>query len=217
LLDQFESVLAKCYLAGVSLPVRDAFARALRKRTTSDVESDRAPFTSAYIEHFAALGTALIPPDATTRHALSHQAISGGRTVTTMTKQQRLRATAEGFMAGLVACGYRGPWRWSNLEWEPAFYRAWRDWWPQQRTPKLFPAFELGGHGHTSQAREMLWQLKRTSPFHGFHDHELPTEPMGLDPREYIEIWVDTAEPDEWIALASAFLTEINTRAGSRG
>ncbi len=54
--------------------------------------------------------------------------------------------------------------------------------------------------------------LKRTSPFHDLHDEELPTEPMGLSPREYLEIYADTAAADEWIALAAAFLSEIETR-----
>ena len=83
-----------------------------------------------------------------------------------MTKQQRLRTTAEGFMAGLVVCGFRGPWRWSHLDWELPFYRVWRQWPPQQRTPERFPTFQVGGHGGKLEAREMLWQLKRTSPFH---------------------------------------------------
>ncbi len=129
-----------------------------------------------------------------------------------MTKQQRLRTTVEGFMAGLVACGFRGPWRWSHLDWELPFYGAWRQWPPQQRTPELFPSFMVGGHGRTSEARELLWQLKRTSPFHDLHSQELPTEPMGLSPREYLAIWADTAAPDEWIALAAKFLSEIDTR-----
>lgn len=66
-----------------------------------------------------------------------------------MTKTQRVRVTAEGFMAGLVVSGYRGPWRWSNLNWEHAFYRAWRDWPPPLRTPEDFPRLELGGHFST--------------------------------------------------------------------
>lgn len=131
-----------------------------------------------------------------------------------MTKPQRLRMTAEGFIAGLVACGYRGPWRWNNLDWELSFYRVWRDWPPQQRSPEQFPNFELGGHGRTSQARDMLWQLKRTSPFHQYRDQPLPEEPMGLSPREYLEIWADAASPDEWITLAAAFLDDIQKRSG---
>lgn len=127
-----------------------------------------------------------------------------------MSKQQRLRTTAEGFMGGLVVCGFRGPWRWSHLEWELPFYRAWRRWPPQQRSPERFPTFEVGGHGRSSQAREMLWQLKRTSPFHDPHSQQLSSEPMGLSALEYLEIWTDTATPDEWTALAAAFLAEIN-------
>lgn len=129
-----------------------------------------------------------------------------------MTKQQRLRTTAEGFMAGLLACGYRGPWRWSHLTWELPFYQAWRDWPPPRRTPNLFPSFEPGGVGKSSEPRNMLFQLKQTSPFHYYQDEELPAEPLGLTPREYLEIWAGIATADEWIALASTFLTHINER-----
>lgn len=112
-------------------------------------------------------------------------------------------------MAALVANGYRGPWRWSNLDWELSFYKAWRDWPPLQREPKIFPAFNLGGHRTTSQAREMLWQLKRTSPFANYQTEEFPLEPRGLPVEDYLEIWAEGATPDEWIALAKAFLVEM--------
>jgi hypothetical protein len=82
-----------------------------------------------------------------------------------MTKAQRLRMTADAFMAALVACGFRGPWRWTNVDWEPSFLRAWHDWPPQQRDPDRFPSFRLSGHGQTSELRELLWQLKRTLTF----------------------------------------------------
>jgi hypothetical protein len=112
-------------------------------------------------------------------------------------------------MCALVACGYVGPWRWSNLDWELPFYQAWRAWPPKDRDPKAFPRFEVGGHGSTSEAREMLWQLKSTSPFHAFRDEPLPTRPLGLEPTEYLEIWAEGATPDEWIALAADFLDKI--------
>jgi len=92
------------------------------------------------------------------------------------------------------------------MDWELPFYRVWRRWPPAQRHPDRFPRFELNGHGRTSEAREMLWQLKRTSPFHLYETEPLPETPFGLSPREYLEIWVDAASPDEWIALARAFL-----------
>ncbi|GGB23220.1 hypothetical protein GCM10011492_11340 [Flexivirga endophytica] len=126
-----------------------------------------------------------------------------------MTKQQRLRNTAEGLMAGLVANGFRGPFRYSHLDWELPFYRAWARWAPPQRNPSTFPAFEIGGHGRTSQARELLWQLKRTSPFHEYNRELLPVAPRGLTPEEYLEIWVTDALPQEWIALAARFLAEL--------
>lgn len=126
-----------------------------------------------------------------------------------MTKQQRLRNAAEEFMVGLVANGFRGPWRWNNLDWELAFYKAWREWPPQQRDHKSFPSFEVGGHRMTSQAREMLWQLKSTSPFHDYQKEPLPLMPRNLTPEEYLEISVDGASQSEWVSLAKAFLTEM--------
>lgn len=130
-----------------------------------------------------------------------------------MNKQQRLRNTAEGFMGGLVANGFYGPWRWNNLDWELAFYNAWRAWPPQQRDPQSFPRFELGGNRTSSQAREMLWQLKSTSPFHNYENDPFPAEPKNLTPVEYLEIWADGATPEEWIALAAAFLREMELAA----
>lgn len=123
-----------------------------------------------------------------------------------MNKQQRLRNAAEGFMAGLVACGYEGPWRWNSLDWELAFYRAWGDWAPRQRDPRQFPDFSLGSSRTSSQGRDMLRQLKATSPFHRYQDEPLTKEPFGLAPVEYLEIWVSGASPDEWIGLAKTFL-----------
>lgn len=112
-------------------------------------------------------------------------------------------------MAGLVANGFRGPWRWGNPAWEYAFYKAWGEWPPQQRDPKMFPSFELGGHRTTSQAREMLWQLKRTSPFANYDKEELPLNPRGLSAEEYLDIWAEGATAEEWKALARAFLAEM--------
>ncbi len=129
-----------------------------------------------------------------------------------MTKQQRLRNTAEGLMAGLVECGFRGPVRWSNLDWELPFMQAWDDWAPKSRAPRGFPTFKVGGHGTSSEAREMLWQLKRTSPFAGGWANELTDEPFGLTPREYLEIWAKGASPDEWIELAGSFLALMRER-----
>jgi hypothetical protein len=126
-----------------------------------------------------------------------------------MTKPQRLGMTADAFMAALVACGFKGPWRWSNVDWEPSFRRVWHDWPPQQRDPDRFPSFRLGGHGRTSEPRELLWQLKRTSPFHNLRENPLTDQPFGLSPREFLEIWADAARPDEWVALAHAFLDDM--------
>lgn len=44
----------------------------------------------------------------------------------TMTKQQKLRNTAEGLLAGLAGVGFACPWTWAHHQWEGAFYRAWR-------------------------------------------------------------------------------------------
>lgn len=128
-------------------------------------------------------------------------------------KEQRLRTTADGFMAGLVACGFRGPWRYRNLDWEGAFLNVWDDWQPQELHPDRFPYFEFGGGpGRTSQPRDMLWQLKRTSPFHRYNTQPLPQEPDGLTPQEFLDIRVGAAQPEEWIALADAFLAEVKAR-----
>jgi hypothetical protein len=129
-----------------------------------------------------------------------------------MTKTQKLRNVAEGFMAALVECGYRGPWRWAHHQWEGAFYRVWTSWAPH--TNDEFPRLKLGGsaEGRTSQAREILWELKRTSPF-AEHDHELLTDqPLGLTPREYLDDYCKGASADDWVALASAFLVEMESR-----
>ena len=61
----------------------------------------------------------------------------------------------------------------------------------------------------------MLWQLKRTSPFHYYSSQRLPAEPLGLPIVEYLEIWVDGATPDEWIALGADFLGELGERTSS--
>jgi hypothetical protein len=129
-----------------------------------------------------------------------------------MNKQQRLRNAAEGFMAGLVANGYTGPFRYSNLDWELPFYRAWDRWEPPRRNRADFPSFRLGGARSTSEPREMLWQLKRTSPFNLYASERLPTHPMGLTAEEYLEIWAKGADPTEWIALGADFLDELGKR-----
>lgn len=129
-----------------------------------------------------------------------------------MTKQQRLRNVAEGFLGGGVAVGFEGPFRWAHHQWEGSFYRVWRNWPPAARAPRDFPAFQIGGsaNGRTSQARDMLWQIKRTSPFEGFKQQPLNPSPMGLTPEEYLEIWVKGATPDEWKNLARAFRQNIS-------
>ena len=130
-----------------------------------------------------------------------------------MNKTQRLRNAAEGFMSGLLVCGFTGPWVWAHHEWEGAFYKAWRMWPPKDRTPQLFPTFKLGGGaGATSQARDMLWQLKRTSPFHDYGTRLFPQEPFGLPPHEYLEIHVEGATPQEWRQLAHSFLAVMAER-----
>lgn len=131
-----------------------------------------------------------------------------------MNKQQRLRNAAEGFLAALVAVGFEGPFRWAHHQWEGSFYRAWRNWAPAVRTPRDFPKFGLGGSadGRTSQARDMLWQIKKTSPFDGFDRQPLNASPMGMTPEEYLESWVEGATPEEWKELARAFLENMSGR-----
>lgn len=130
-----------------------------------------------------------------------------------MNKQQKLRNIAEGFLAGLAAVGYQGPWRWAHHEWEGAFYQAWREW-PPSSNGDAFRTFRVGGSadGRTSQAREILFAVKRTSPFYGYSQTSINPKPMGLTPEEYLDIWVDGASPQEWMALATKFLAEIDSR-----
>ena len=127
------------------------------------------------------------------------------------TKPQRLRNTAEGFMAGLVGAGFDGPFRWAHHQWEGPFYRAWNDWTPRLRQPEEFPRFRVGAAGGTfSQARELLWQLKRGSPFHAYGTEALPEYPHGLSIEDYLAISVRGASPAEWIALSAGFLGAIS-------
>lgn len=131
--------------------------------------------------------------------------------VTKMPKPKRLRNTAEGFMAGLVAVGFKGPFWSAWHQWEGAFYSAWRGWAPKDRNSAVFPTFRVGGSadGRTSQARDMMFTLKSTSPFHRYDRDLLDTEPKGLSPEEYLEIWVEGATPEQWKDLARAFLEKM--------
>lgn len=128
-----------------------------------------------------------------------------------MNKQQKLKNTAEGLLAGLAAVGFKGPWHWAHHEWEGAFYRAWRNW-PPARDAQTFRAFQVGGSadGRTSQARDILFAVKSTSPFDGYDRGPLNPAPRGLTPEEYLEISVEGATPQEWMDLARSFLTEMN-------
>lgn len=116
-------------------------------------------------------------------------------------------------MASLVECGYRGPWTWAHHEWEGAFYRVWAEWEPHSRD--VFPKLELGGsaNGRSSQARDILRELKSTSPFANFQTGPLTARPREMAPREYLDLWCDGASTDEWVGLASAFLAEMDRRA----
>lgn len=128
-----------------------------------------------------------------------------------MNKQQKLKNTAEGFLGGLAASGFTGPWRWAHHEWEGAFYRAWGSWAPASDTA-VFRAFRGGGsaNGRTSQARDLLFSMKSTSPFNGYNQGPLNPTPFGLTPEEYLEIWVEGATPREWMDLARTFLVEMD-------
>lgn len=115
-------------------------------------------------------------------------------------------------MAALVECGYRGPWRWAHHQWEGAFYRVWNGWKPH--TNSAFPRLEVGGsaNGRSSQARAILWELKRTSPFYEHDAKPLTVKPHGMTPREYLDVWCEGASADEWVALATGFLEEMARR-----
>lgn len=127
-----------------------------------------------------------------------------------MNKQQKLRNTAEGLLAGLAAIGFQGPWRWAHHQWEGAFYQAWGAW-PPAKNVQAFRTFRVGGStdGRTSQARDILFTIRRTSPFASYDCEPLNPAPHGLTPEEYLEIWVEGATPQEWMGLARAFLAEM--------
>lgn len=112
-------------------------------------------------------------------------------------------------MAGPVVCGYRGPWRWNDLDWELVFYKAWRAWPPSVINSLQLPLFAVGGSGTSSHGRDMLRQSKATLPFHQYREQPPPFRPLGLAPAEYFEIWVEAANPPKWIALSAAFLEEM--------
>ena len=131
-----------------------------------------------------------------------------------MTKQQKLKNTAEGLLAGMVAVGFDGPFRWPHHEWETAFYRVWRAWPPSSNT-EVFRTLELGGsaNGRTSQARDILFAVNRTSPFVGYDRGPLNPAPRGMTPQEYLETSVEGASPQEWMDLARALLDELPERS----
>jgi len=64
-----------------------------------------------------------------------------------------------------------------------------------------------------SQAREILFTIKTTSPFYGYREGPLNSRPLGLKPEEYLEIWVEGASPEQWIELATDFLAEMRARS----
>ena len=127
-----------------------------------------------------------------------------------MNKSEQLRNTAEGLLAGLVAIGFEDRWKWAHHQWEGAFYRAWSSWPPAENTG-VFRVFRVGGspNGRTSQAREVLFSIKSTSPFAGYNRAPLNPSPRGLAPEEYLETWVEGATPKQWMDLARAFLNEL--------
>lgn len=112
-------------------------------------------------------------------------------------------------MAGLVVCGYRGSWRWNDLNWELVFYKAWRAWPPSVVYSLQLPLFAVRGLGTSSHGRDRLRQLKATSPFPQYREQPQPPRPLGLAPVEYLKIWVEAASPPKWIARSAAFLEEM--------
>ncbi|WP_161958476.1 hypothetical protein [Ornithinimicrobium cavernae] len=75
----------------------------------------------------------------------------------------------------------------------------------------MFRTFQVGGsaNGRTSQARDILFSVKSTSPFSDYKD-ALNPQPLGLTPEEYLEIHVHGASPEQWKELARAFLAEMS-------
>lgn len=54
--------------------------------------------------------------------------------------------------------------------------------------------------------------MKSTSPFYGYDRMPINPTPKGLTPEEYLDIWVEGASPQEWMALATTFLAEMAAR-----
>lgn len=79
--------------------------------------------------------------------------------------------------------------------------RAWRVWTPAGRAE--FPVFEGGRHDF----REVLSRLHASKlPFKRYWP-ALEPRPNGLDPEVYLRERCTAASPEEWKALARAFMT----------
>ena len=80
-------------------------------------------------------------------------------------------------MAGLVADGFLGPFRYSHLTWElllPGLGQVGA----RAAEPLRVPRFrDRRTRKDKSQPCELLWQLKRTSPFQAYDHEPLPLSP----------------------------------------
>ena len=75
----------------------------------------------------------------------------------------------------------------------------------------MFRTFAVGGSadGRTSQARDIQFTVKGTSPFSAYREGALNAKPFGLKPDEYIETHVVGATAQQRKDLARAFLSEM--------
>lgn len=112
-------------------------------------------------------------------------------------------------MGGLIMAGFEGPFPWAHHEWEGPFLAAWRQWSPSSDNSPYLPTLEAGGTGTSAQPRELLWQLKSTSPFHNHDSEPLNQNPRGVSVEEYLEYNIHGATPDQWRELAEQFLANM--------
>lgn len=118
-----------------------------------------------------------------------------------MDKQQRLLVVANGLAAGMVAAGET---QFDPVmhEFESDFRAAWGDWLDGPRRAQL-----LTLDYERNRPRNLLFRLHRSkSPFRTYQTEPLTALPCGLEPVEFLEIYAEGADPQEWIDLAAKYL-----------
>jgi hypothetical protein len=119
----------------------------------------------------------------------------------TADRRHQLLEVGNGLLAGLVELGIEefNP---SIMDFETRFLKAWREWAPQLTHPSIFPVFGVG----TKRPRDLLFRLHHSSsPFSSYQTDLLVQRPLNLIPRDYLEIYCDTATPEEWLNLGRAY------------